>query len=196
MDTRQALRRSIRSKRRALTPLQQRQAANRLCKQLRKLPAFLNAQHIAVYLPNDGEIDLQPLIRLCWQLGKKTYLPVLHPVKHNSLWFVPYSAKTRLVKNIYKIPEPVVLGEPKQPIWALDLVLLPLVAFDADGNRMGMGGGYYDRTFAFKTRLGANWGPRLLGMAHELQRVDKLAVASWDIPLTGIVTDMKSYYGK
>jgi 5-formyltetrahydrofolate cyclo-ligase len=71
--------------------------------------------------------------------------------------------------------------------------MLPLVGFDASGNRMGMGGGYYDRTFSFKSLKKGLRGPTLIGLAHEIQRVEELPVESWDIPLTAIVTDQKSY---
>jgi 5-formyltetrahydrofolate cyclo-ligase len=191
-DQRQHLRRLMRSRRRALSPRQQREASRKLLANLSRLPAFRRARHIALYLPNDGEIDPTPVIELCWKLGKQTYLPVLHPIRHNRLWFVPYGRNTLMRRNIYRILEPSLMGVPRRPAQALDLVLLPLVAFDATGARMGMGGGYYDRTFSFKQRKGPQ-GPKLIGLAHDIQRVESLAVASWDIPLAGIVTDCRGY---
>ncbi len=98
-----------------------------------------------------------------------------------------------MIKNIYGIREPKLIPANRRAAWALDLVLLPLVAFDALGNRMGMGGGYYDRTFSFKSLRKGMTGPNLIGLAHEIQRVEKLPIESWDIPLTSIVTDSKSY---
>jgi len=193
MNPRQQLRQTIRRKRRALTQQQQKRAAKRLHAQICRRPEFIRARHVALYLPNDGEIDPRPLIESCWKMSKKTYLPVLHPVLHNRLWFVPYTRQTKLVRNIYNIEEPPLLRSPRRPPWALDLVLLPLVAFDAQGNRMGMGGGYYDRTFSFKVGKGAISGPKLVGLAHELQRVEQLPVESWDIPLAGIISDEDSY---
>lgn len=195
MNPRQQLRQDIRRKRRALTRTQQLRAAKRLHAQLCRRPDFIRARHIALYLPNDGEIDPRPLLESCWKMGKKTYLPVLHPILHNRLWFVPFDRQTKLVRNIYKIEEPPIIKAPRRPPWALDLVLLPLVAFDADGNRMGMGGGYYDRTFSFKSRRQSIPGPKLIGLAHELQRVERLPVESWDIPLAGIISDQASYLG-
>ncbi|MBY4676903.1 5-formyltetrahydrofolate cyclo-ligase [Marinobacterium arenosum] len=193
MDARQQLRRQMRAARRALTPQQQKQAAQRLLGNLCSLSYFIRAQHIALYLPSDGEIDPRPLLERCWAMGKQTYLPILHPVRHNRLWFAPYDADTIMTRNCYGIEEPDLVKAPRRPAWALDLVLLPLVAFDADGGRMGMGGGYYDRTFAYTRRTQHMRGPTLLGLAHELQKVDSLPVASWDIPLTGIVTDQQHY---
>lgn len=195
MNPRQQLRQDIRRKRRALTRTEQLRAAKRLHAQLCRRPEFIRARHVALYLPNDGEIDPRPLLESCWKMGKKTYLPVLHPILHNRLWFVPFDRNTKLVRNIYKIEEPPIIKAPRRPPWALDLVLLPLVAFDADGNRMGMGGGYYDRTFSFKSRRQSIPGPKLIGLAHELQRVDRLPVENWDIPLAGVISDQASYLG-
>ena len=189
---RSALRLSMRQKRRALSTIEQRTAAKRLAEQVRAMQAFARAKRVAVYLASDGEIDLTPLIDLCWSLGKSVYLPVLHPVRHNRLWFTPYKRETRLSPNRYKILEPA-LKRPGAPAWAMDLVLMPLVAFDAEGNRMGMGGGYYDRTFAFTLRRLGLKGPKLVGMAHDFQRVEKLHLAAWDVPLKGVVTDQKRY---
>jgi len=189
---RSTLRQRIRQQRRSLTSLEQRIAADQLAAQVKGMQAFNRAKRIAVYLASDGEISLTPLIELCWKLNKEVYLPVLHPVRHNRLWFTRYTPKTRLSNNRYKILEPA-LKRPGTPAWALDLVLMPLVAFDPEGNRMGMGGGYYDRTFAFTLqRLGLK-GPKLIGMAHDFQRVEKLSLAAWDVPLKGVVTDRKRY---
>lgn len=77
--------------------------------------------------------------------------------------------------------------------WGLDLIILPLVAFDLSGNRLGMGGGFYDRTLSFKHQR-CHWkGPKLIGIAHELQRVDLLPVNDWDIPLDAVITEQKLY---
>ena len=191
-DDRRQLRMRIRRERRALSGLQQRTASRKLCANVRSMRAFCRAKRIAVYLASDGEIDLQPLIELCWKLGKSVYLPVLHPVRHNRLWFTPYTAQTKLSHNRYRILEPQ-LKRPGAPAYALDMVLMPLVAFDSECNRMGMGGGYYDRTFAFTLARQGLKGPKLVGMAHDLQRVEKLSLADWDVPLKAVVTDQERY---
>ncbi|NVK44328.1 MAG: 5-formyltetrahydrofolate cyclo-ligase [Oceanospirillaceae bacterium] len=191
-NTRQQLRREMRRLRRGLSAREQRQASSDLLRRLTAMPLFHRARNIALYLPNDGEIDPTPLIEFCWRQGKRTFLPVLHPIRHNRLWFVPYTRNTPMQRNIYRILEPKISAAPRRPALGLDLVLLPLVAFDASGARMGMGGGYYDRTFAFKQRKGPQ-GPALIGLAHDFQRVESLPVASWDIPLAGIVTDQGRY---
>ncbi|WP_432471236.1 5-formyltetrahydrofolate cyclo-ligase [Amphritea sp. HPY] len=187
------LRRQMRKRRRSLTAQQQQQNSLGLLKTIRNLNSFRNSDHLALYLPNDGEIDPQQIIKLCWALGKKCYLPVLHPIRHNRLWFVEYTPQTRLHKNIYRILEPSLIKAPRRPAWAIDLVLLPLVAFDAEGGRLGMGGGYYDRTFAFKQGWKKGSGTKLIGLAHDLQKVARLKTESWDIPLEGVASEERFY---
>jgi len=192
-DYKVTLRRQMRSQRRNLTAQQQQQHSLGLLKTIRTLNSFRNSKNIALYLPNDGEIDPQRLIHLCWKLGKNCYLPVLHPIKHNRLWFVPYKPQTKLRKNIYRILEPSLIKAPRRPAWAIDLVLLPLVAFDPEGGRLGMGGGYYDRTFSFKQGWRKGRGTKLIGLAHDLQKVEQLKTESWDIPLEGIASEQHFY---
>jgi len=193
MQDRKALRRQIRAQRRALTPRQQRLAASSLMVQFSHQLWLRRARHIALYLPNDGEIDTRPLIDVCRRLGKQLYLPVLHPVRHNRLWFTPYTRTTRMRLNRYRISEPVPQGQPRRPAHALDLVLMPLVAFSPAGGRLGMGGGYYDRTFAFRMSKTGLRGPKLVGLAHDFQRRDSLPLEPWDVPLDAVVTDRCCY---
>ncbi|CCQ09874.1 5-formyltetrahydrofolate cyclo-ligase [Pseudoalteromonas luteoviolacea B = ATCC 29581] len=94
--------------------------------------------------------------------------------------------------NAYGILEPVLNCSEVCPIAQLDLLLMPLVAFDKQGNRMGMGGGYYDRTLASYYKQ--NWEtPRLIGLAHDCQQVDELPTEVWDVPLQAILTPTRFY---
>lgn len=195
-SSRKQLRTQLRQSRRSLTQQQQQLAGLRLLKVLLKRPEFIKAKHIAVYLANDGEINPQLLIEAAWSMNKCCYLPVLHPVYHNRLWFLRYQPNTKLAPNRFKILEPVVRKELIKPAWAMDLVLLPLVGFDQAGGRLGMGGGFYDRTFEFIVKHPLRPKPRLVGLAHECQRVGKLPTASWDIPLAGIASDVMYYQVK
>lgn len=189
---RSALRKQLRQRRRNLTKPQQQAAARGLLRQLKKQPLFTRSRHIALYLPADGEIDPTPIVKAAWRLGKQCYLPVLQPGKDNRLWFIRYRPNTPLVKNRFGIFEPQPHYRKAFSAKCLDLVLLPLVGFDDFGGRMGMGGGFYDRTFAFKRDSNAALSPPyLLGLAHDCQRVDQLALASWDIPLNAIATDQR-----
>lgn len=190
-ERRRTLRRELRQRRRALSPAQQRQASDALCQRLRQLPEVQRARRVALYLPNDGEIDPRPLFGWLRQRGTRVYLPVLQPLAVNRLWFVHYHPGTPMVRNRFGIFEPDTRHGAHRarrlPAWALDLVLLPLVGFDAQGQRMGMGGGFYDRSFAF-----TQWRrprPRLIGVAHACQQVATLPTASWDVPLDAIVSD-------
>ena len=98
-----------------------------------------------------------------------------------------------MIKNIYGIEEPKLIPDQRRNAWSLGLVFLPLVAFDTQGNRMGMGGGYYDRTFSFKKQNKSLRGPDLIGLAHEIQKVESLPVENWDIPLSTIITGSGCY---
>ncbi|MBU0809395.1 MAG: 5-formyltetrahydrofolate cyclo-ligase [Gammaproteobacteria bacterium] len=187
------LRRHLRAQRRALSPHAQRQAAHDLYKQLAQHPLFRRARQIALYLPNDGEIDPRPLLRAAQKRGKATYLPVLSPWPQSKMVFQRVRAGHPLRKNRFGIYEPQRNCKQQRKVWALDLVLLPLVGFDRHGARLGMGGGFYDRSLAYLS-LRKNWHkPTLLGLAHECQLVERLTMASWDVPLQGTVTD-KAWY--
>ncbi|RKR07343.1 5-formyltetrahydrofolate cyclo-ligase [Kushneria sinocarnis] len=188
---RRALRRLLRRRRRALDARARHQAALALRQHLLAMPEILRASHLAFYLPSDGEIDPRPLIATLRRRGVHIYLPVLRPLVHNRLWFVELRHDTRLVTNRFGIPEPALRQSAQRhrrlPAWALDTILMPLVGFDQQGQRLGMGGGFYDRTLAFTRHRGAR--PTLIGLAHDCQQVDALPVAAWDVPLDAVVSD-------
>lgn len=188
MQNRQALRKTLRARRRALTLRQQTRAAHALVQQLKHQPLFLRSRRLAFYWPSDGEIDPRPLIREAWRRGKQCYLPVLAPDKSNRLWFVRYTPATPLLKNRFGIPEPQMRCRQRLAAQYLDAVFLPLVGFDRRGGRMGMGGGFYDRSLAFKQTSNRH-SPYLIGLAHQCQQVEQLQLAHWDIPLCAIATD-------
>ncbi|AYG10452.1 5-formyltetrahydrofolate cyclo-ligase [Pseudomonas fluorescens] len=191
--SRPQLRRMLRNARRALTPGEQRQAALGLYRQLAQHPLFRRAKHIALYLPTDGEIDPRLLLRAAQRRGKATYLPVLSAWPRTKMVFQRVRPREKLAPNRFGILEPQVNIGRQRKVWALDLVLLPLVGFDDAGGRLGMGGGFYDRSLAYLARRSSWRKPTLLGLAHECQKVERLAQASWDVPLNGTVTDKKWY---
>lgn len=191
--SRPALRRQLRQARRKLSPQQQKQAARDLYRQLAQHPLFRRCRHIALYLPNDGEIDPRPLLREAQRRGKASYLPVLHRWPRTRMSFQRVYPGEPLSRNRFRIAEPLARPSRQRKVWTLDLVLLPLVGFDEQGGRLGMGGGFYDRGLAYR-QLRKKWHkPTLLGVAHECQKVDRLALASWDIRLQGVVTDRRWY---
>jgi 5-formyltetrahydrofolate cyclo-ligase len=191
--SRPQLRRLLRKARRALTPSKQRQAAQGLYRQLAQHPLFRRARHISLYLPTDGEIDPRLLLRAAQRRGKATYLPVLSAWPRTKMVFQRVRPGDKLLPNRFRILEPRADAHRQRKVWALDLVLLPLVGFDNEGGRLGMGGGFYDRSLAYLARRNTWRKPTLLGLAHECQQVDRLAQASWDVPLAGTVTEKQWY---
>ncbi len=188
-NSRATLRQAIRQQRRALTPAQRQHYARQLASHIVHSRLFRPAQHIACYLANDGEMDLSPVIQRIWSMSKQCYLPILSEGKEKQMWFAPYQAGDTLIPNRYGIPEPDCHSDAWLAPQQLELVLMPLVAFDDQGNRLGMGGGYYDRSFAFLTRPHGIKKPRLVGVAYELQRVDTLPFEPWDVPMNAIATE-------
>lgn len=184
------LRQQLRQTRRALSTTAQKQAAQTLARHLAAHPQFIRSQHIAVYLAADGELSLEYVIKAAWRMRKQCYLPVLQAHKA-SLWFLPYSPTTPLKPNRYGILEPAYHSHLVRPAWSLDLVLTPLVAFDQQGHRLGMGGGFYDRRFAY-LQHSTRHNP-LIGVAHRCQQVNNLNAQPWDIPMSAIMTDAERH---
>jgi 5-formyltetrahydrofolate cyclo-ligase len=178
-----ALRRELRAARRNLSPLEQHRAAHRLAARLRNFGPFRRAKHLALYWAADGEISLAPVIRLAWRLGKQLYFPRL--TTRGGLAFARLGPRDRTGKNRFGLREPT-LAAPSCPVTALDLVLLPLVGFDRLGGRLGMGGGFYDRSFQ---QCRHRPKPLRVGVAHSCQEVAPLVLESWDVPLHLILTD-------
>lgn len=188
------LRQQMRDKRRALSDIERDHATFLLCERIAASRAYQQSKHIAFYLSNDGEMDLSLLIEHAWQQGKQCYLPVLAEPNTQRLWFIPFTPETKLKPNRFGIPEPVHFHSLRiRKTLSLDLILMPLVAFDEQGNRMGMGGGYYDRTLAFLRQRQYWHRPKLLGVAYEFQKQKQLRNNPWDIPLQAVATEKNLY---
>lgn len=187
-----ALRRELRTRRRQTSRAERRAASAALARRLSTLLVFQRAGRIAAYWPADGEIDPLPALARAFAAGKACYLPVLCPQRDGHLHFAPWWPGALLRRNRFGIPEPAApRGEWLAPRM-LDLVLLPLVGFDAAGNRLGMGGGYYDHSFAFLARR--PWRrPRLIGVGFDFQHVVKLPQRPWDVPLDAAVSERQTY---
>jgi 5-formyltetrahydrofolate cyclo-ligase len=188
-----ALRRGLRLLRRGLSASQQRNHAGALARKLGRHPAFLRARRIGIYWPADGEIDPRPLLGLAQASRKRWHLPVLCPHPHPRLWFLTYGPDEPLRPNRFGIPEPALRNRRLRLAWTLDILLVPLVGFDAGCHRLGMGGGYYDRTLSYLSHRQHWRRPRLIGVAHECQRVAELPVRPWDIPLDLVMTERRVY---
>jgi 5-formyltetrahydrofolate cyclo-ligase len=187
------LRQSMRVKRRTLTPAEQVLAARKLAARVVATRLFRVSRRIACYLPNDGEIDPSDIIERIWRMKKLAFLPVLSHISTDRLWFAQVEPGMELVANRYGIAEPHVPRHALIRAHELDLVLLPLVAFDSHGHRLGMGGGFYDRSLAFLRHRQHLAKPHLLGLAHDFQRVERCPADPWDIPLNGVVSDRALY---
>lgn len=184
------LRKLLRRKRRSLSASQQIQAAQQLYQQLAQHQLFRRAQHVAFYLASDGEIDPALLMREAWRRGKHVYLPVLARWPKTTMVFQRVRPIQQWEKNRFGILQPRWCVADQRSIWALDAVFLPLVGFDQQGGRLGMGGGFYDRCFAQLHQRNHLTTPQRIGLAHACQQVEQLPVASWDVPLHAVVTDL------
>jgi 5-formyltetrahydrofolate cyclo-ligase len=164
-------------------------AANALAERILSLDEYRQAQHVGAYFAVNGEIGLMPVIDHALTQGKNVYLPNLD---RQALRFSPFFHAQKMRINKFRLPEPDV-GEAEMLMpEELDLVLAPLVVFDSERNRIGMGGGFYDRSFAFR-KCPENKKPMLIGVAHELQKVERIVPQEWDVRLDMIVTDQAVY---
>jgi len=190
---RKEVRAEVRVRRQQLSLTEQLQASEKLLLRLSTHRKVLAAQSIALYLSNDGELDTHLFINWCWQQNKKVFLPVLHPFCAGHLLFLQYEENTPMIKNCYGIAEPKLNVGKVCPVNKLDVLCTPLVAFDDTGARLGMGGGFYDRTLA-------SWQvkntPYLIGFAHNCQQVARIPTEYWDIPLPEIITPARIYKPK
>jgi 5-formyltetrahydrofolate cyclo-ligase len=191
-QARAALRRSLRQLRCQLGPRQQGDAAVRLFHRIAGKRFFRSARRIAFYLPNDGEIDPSLLLAAALGRGQHCYLPVIHPQGKSSLLFVRFRTGDTLKANRWGIYEPVLRSATQVSARALDLVFVPLVGFDVNCNRLGMGQGFYDRSFGFLVDA-CRKTPKLVGLAHDCQRVGDLSPQAWDIKMAAVVSDQHTY---
>lgn len=189
MQSQDELRQRNRKLRAELSARQLERAAAALAVRIFSLPEFELAGRLAVYSAVNGEISLEPVIDRALAKGKRVYLPNLD---RQALRFSPFFHGQRMRINRFRLPEPDVADEQMLAPEDLDLVLAPLVVFDAACNRIGMGGGYYDRSFAFRKNPQRKT-PALIGVAHELQKVERLKPEAWDVRLDKIVTDSAVY---
>ncbi len=183
------IRRTIRARRRTLSSREQYRHSQAAARHFIRNIQLVRARRIALYLASDGELNPQPLAERLLKLNKQLYLPVLRPGLYNALWFAEFRPGDRLLPNRFGIAEPDTRHRKPVAPWSLDLIIVPLVAFSDDGTRMGMGGGYYDRTLAYQRQHKTWIRPALIGYAHDLQRVKRLTRQAWDVPLHGVITE-------
>ena len=175
------LRRQLRQRRKSIDNSTRKKEGKKILHQCQKNGLFRSAKHIAIFIPNDGEIETEDTIKFLKNNGCFVYLPILVGEK---LKFAEMGEHFK--KNRFGIDEPIftpLLGSHQ-----MDLILMPLVGFDKNKNRLGMGGGFYDKTLSFHSKRMNYNAPKLFGLAFDCQEVDHLDSKPWDVPLDGIVT--------
>lgn len=189
-----SLRRALRAKRRALGSSDQRQHARRVAARILTLPGIARARRIALYVAADGELDPTPIRERLARAGMHWYLPVIVSLSPPRLVFHADRGPEHRRPNAFGIPEPTHRSRGPVKLATLDLVLLPLVGFDARCQRIGMGLGFYDRCFGdIRSRLRWPRRPRLIGLAHECQRLESIAANPWDVALDAVITEARLY---
>ena len=184
-----SLRRQLRTLRAELPEHARRAHSEQAARRVVDSRSFRAARTLAAYVADRGEDHRQRVDLAAWERGKQVYLPVLSPNGDRRLWFARYRPGAPMRRNRYGIPEPVWGRHDLIRPQALDLILLPLVAFDRHGHRLGMGGGWYDRSLAFR-RHRRHWQrPRLAGLAHDFQLVPELPHQPWDVDLDEAFTE-------
>jgi 5-formyltetrahydrofolate cyclo-ligase len=183
---RNGTRQRIRNQRNAITESERHRAEIQVATNLLRMATFQRARHVSVYFATDGELSLENFLARAKQRNKQLYAPV---IQGNDIRFAMLQPDTTMTLNRFGIPEPTT--GPFIDARSLDLILTPLVAFDDCGNRLGMGGGYYDRCFHF-LRTRENWiRPKLVGIGFDLQHVRSIRAEPWDIRLWCAVTKEK-----
>lgn len=178
-------RKSGRRARLSLTPDERTQYSLDIAEHIFSSNLMLRVRHVGCYLPTDEEVNTWPLIERAWRMKKRIFVPVLK--KKRRMDFVEIDSGTPLGSNWYGLDEP---GAGKKiPACRLDIVLMPLVAFDRTGNRIGMGGGYFDREFAFLKHRRKYRRPKLIGLAFSCQKVGSVCASPWDVPLFQVYSE-------
>lgn len=190
---RNEIRRAMRAARRSLTREQRTDAARQFAQVVSRARLLRPGMHVAIYHAYGHEADASKVIELARRRGCTVYLPVITHFRHSRMEFLRFDAHEKLLLNRFGIAEPDRIGANRIAARHLDLILLPLVAFDTDGWRLGSGAGFYDRRLSH-LRIGRLWRrPKLVGIAYDFQKVGRLEPHRWDIPLDAIVTDRRLY---
>jgi 5-formyltetrahydrofolate cyclo-ligase len=185
---RREIREQLTGRRRALLPAERITAAQGLRRSLEQLPEYFTDARVAGYWATNGELPLNLVIPPLASRGQQFLLPVIG--KGNRLRFAPWQSGEDVQPNRHGIPEPVAPRELLEP-FQLDLVLVPLVGFDRRGHRLGYGGGYYDRSFAFLNEQARPTEPLLVGIAYAFQELPQIDDAAWDVPLDFVATEQE-----
>ncbi|SDD74292.1 5-formyltetrahydrofolate cyclo-ligase [Aquimonas voraii] len=184
-DTRDPQRRDLRARRRALGAPERMAAALALPQRLRELPALSQPGYVAGYWAVDGELSLHALL-----MGQPAFVYCLPCLREDgSLGFAPWRTGDPLRSNRYGIPEPDLERASQLEPEQMHCVLVPLVGFDRRGGRLGAGGGYYDRSFAFLNAQPRPASPQLVGVGYSFQQLQDFTAEPWDVALDYVATE-------
>jgi 5-formyltetrahydrofolate cyclo-ligase len=187
------LRAQLRARRRAVPAHERTSASRQFARILRRARVLRPGRRVGIYVAHDHEADPRSIVELALRYRCELYLPAIVDYRRRRMEFRRYAGDTRLRPNRYGIPEPERRGAPRIAVGRLDLVLVPLVAVDARGTRLGTGAGFYDRALQH-LRAGRRWRrPKLIGLAYEFQRVAPLTARAWDVPLDALLTEKGLY---
>ena len=180
------LRRELRARRQGLSPQQRQQAARRILQHIQRQFRRLHPlpQRVAVYAAVGAECPTQRLLHWLYQQGIACFLPIV-PRRGRRLRFRPWSPRQAQRRNQWRILEPV--AGPDRQAREMDLMFMPLLGFGPKGERLGMGGGYYDCTLSF-SRWQRVQRPHRVGLAYAEQALAQLPSEAWDIRLHAVVT--------
>jgi 5-formyltetrahydrofolate cyclo-ligase len=185
-SARRSLRAELNARRRAVSAAGRGAAAERAALHADRALRLAAAQRIAVYAALAVELDSAPLIALALRRGCRIFLPRIDGRRRSrGMRFVELGGTLR--ENRLGIGEPA--GFATIGARWLDLVFLPLVGFDRRGLRLGTGGGFYDRAFAFRQLRRVWHKPLLVGFGYAFQQVERLEAAPHDVLMDAVVTD-------
>lgn len=187
-QARQQLRRELKNKRQLLNNAEVQRDSRLIAKNLWACHVLSRAKRVAVYLAMPGEVDCRWIVEGARLRKMRIFAPVL---SNGKLLFAPLETQSKFANNCYGIAEPTAPANKLLRGQHLDAVIVPLLAFDSAKNRIGMGGGYYDRTFAFRNRRSKWKRPLLIGVAYSFQQVNDFRAAIWDVPLDTVVTEQQ-----
>ena len=171
--------------RREMHPDARARASAIICQRVISSHEFFSSRFVACFLPMDDEVDTRDIIERTWRANKRIFVPVLRA--GHKMSFREIRPDSTLEQNWFGIWEPT-NGDFISPR-KLDIVVTPTVAYDLQNNRMGMGSGYYDRCFSFLRHRKHWFRPKLVGVAFDCQKVEKITPNAWDIRLYRVISD-------
>jgi 5-formyltetrahydrofolate cyclo-ligase len=190
---RESVRREMRARRRALSANDRQAAQKRFVAIAQRSGLLKPEQKVGLYLAYGAEADPSTLLNRARQLRCTVFLPIISDYRSSRMRFVPFDARDKLICNRFGIPEPTARRFDSADVRHLDVIFVPLVAVDENGNRIGSGAGFYDRALKH-LRRGRRWRrPKLIGLAFECQRVKHIPAERWDVPLDALLTE-KNFY--